>query len=99
MGSLTRLRLLSVNRSIPLVVVVLVGAALVGCSPEREKKAEATTPEWVGTGVNAVSRPVTGAGVAAVTGLRADGSLQTGVFDLAKGTRLWTRTATMAGRL
>ncbi|WP_433333735.1 PQQ-binding-like beta-propeller repeat protein [Spirillospora sp. CA-294931] len=54
---------------------------------------------WTGKGVNAVSRPITGSGVAAVTGLRPDGSLETAVFDLAKGGRLWARPATMVGRL
>ncbi|WP_308286892.1 outer membrane protein assembly factor BamB family protein [Actinomadura parmotrematis] len=54
---------------------------------------------WSAAGVNVVARPVTGAGVAAVTGLRPDGALETAVFDLAGGRRLWTRPATMAGRL
>ncbi|TDD69218.1 PQQ-binding-like beta-propeller repeat protein, partial [Actinomadura rubrisoli] len=54
---------------------------------------------WTGADVNVVSRPMAGAGVAAVTGLREDGSLETAVYDLAKGRRLWARPATMVGRL
>jgi hypothetical protein len=46
-----------------------------------------------------VSRPVAGAGVVAVTGLRGDGRLETAVFDLSGGRRLWAEPATIAGRL
>jgi outer membrane protein assembly factor BamB len=49
--------------------------------------------------VNAVSKPVSGTGVAAVTSLRKDGALETDVYELAGGKRLWARPATMMGRL
>lgn len=71
---------------------------IAGCSGGGKGAAD-TAPGWTGRDVNAVSRPVTGAGVTAVTGLRGDGSLETAVYDLVKGTRLWARPATMVGRL
>ncbi|WP_344590203.1 PQQ-binding-like beta-propeller repeat protein [Actinomadura vinacea] len=69
-----------------------------GCSGDPDRGALAAQG-WTGTGVNSVSRPMAGAGVTAVTGLRTDGSLETSVFDLAGGRRLWSRPATMVGRL
>jgi outer membrane protein assembly factor BamB len=56
------------------------------------------SPAWNDTGVNAVSRPVIGSGVAAVTALLPDGRLQTVVSDVDRGTRLWTRPTVIAGR-
>ena len=88
-------------RTVPIVASGALLPALVaaaGCSGGPDPSARAAQG-WTGTGVNAVSRPVAGAGVTAVTGLRPDGSLETAVFDLAGGERLWTRPATMVGRL
>jgi hypothetical protein len=73
-------------------------ATAAGCSGGPDRAALASQG-WTGSGVNSVSRPIAGAGVTAVTGLRPDGSLETAVFDLAGGKRLWTRPATMVGRL
>ncbi|MFI0351506.1 PQQ-binding-like beta-propeller repeat protein [Actinomadura sp. 9N407] len=83
----------------PIVAGALLLAAS-GCSggPGGGEEAEAAQP-WSSTEVNAVSRPIAGAGVAAVTGLRPDGRLETSVYDLAEGKRLWAQPATMAGRL
>lgn len=58
-----------------------------------------SVPSWSDTTVNAVSRPVTASGVTAVTALRADGRLETAVYELATGERRWARPAAMAGRL
>ncbi|MEO5875402.1 MAG: PQQ-binding-like beta-propeller repeat protein [Streptosporangiaceae bacterium] len=79
----------------------LVSALLVaGCSSgPAEDGAEAADTGWADTAVNAVSKPVTGTGVTAVTGLKADGTLETAVYDVTNGRRLWTRPATMVGRL
>ncbi|HEU5161407.1 MAG TPA: PQQ-binding-like beta-propeller repeat protein [Streptosporangiaceae bacterium] len=80
---------------------MVVAALAAGCSGD-EAGAKGGAPDgatWTNTGVNVVSRPAVGAGVTAVTELRGDGRLQTAVFDLAGGRRLWTQPATMAGRL
>ncbi|KAB2344003.1 outer membrane protein assembly factor BamB family protein [Actinomadura rudentiformis] len=77
--------------------MLLLGAA--GCSSGPGTSGAAAAQGWSGKGVNAVSRPVAGAGVTAVTGLRPDGTLETSVFDLPKGRSLWSRPATMVGRL
>jgi hypothetical protein len=71
--------------------------ALTGCSGSSSDKAAATAG-WSDTAVDAVSRPISAAGVAAVTALRKGGTLETDVYDLAAGRRLWARPATMAGR-
>jgi outer membrane protein assembly factor BamB len=79
---------------------VAIGAlfALAGCSTGPVSNRTAATAGWTDPGVNAVSRPMSGAGVTAVTSLRKDGMLETDVYDLAAGTRLWARPATMVGR-
>ncbi|GAA0945573.1 PQQ-binding-like beta-propeller repeat protein [Actinocorallia libanotica] len=69
------------------------------CSSAADRDTAHASAGWSDTGVNAVSRAVPGAGVVAVTGLRPDGALETVVDDLATGRRLWTRQATMVGRL
>jgi outer membrane protein assembly factor BamB len=84
---------------IPTQTAVVV-AGLAGCSGGGASTRSAEAAQgWSGAGVNVVSRPVAGAGVTAVTGLRPDGTLETSVFDLAKGRRLWAKPATMVGRL
>jgi PQQ-like domain len=88
----THRRLLSAS-----VSILFVSEFAVGCSGSGGDQAQAAQG-WAGTGVNAVSRPVMGAGVAAVTGLRPDGSLETVAFDLDEGKRLWSRPTTMVGR-
>ncbi|GAA3944920.1 PQQ-binding-like beta-propeller repeat protein [Actinomadura viridis] len=94
----THRRLRSAIISVPCVAgTLLLGVA--GCSGGSPSDETGAARGWTGSGVNAVSRPMAGAGVAAVTGLRSDGSLETSVFDLAGGKRLWTRPATMVGRL
>lgn len=80
---------------------MICGAALVtvGCSDTSGPPATAVpVPRWSDPSVNAVSRPMSGAGVTAVTALRPDGTLETAVYDLATGNRRWSRPATMAGR-
>jgi len=96
MASHTRARLQ--NAIIPAQIAAIT-AGLAGCSTGASTKGAEAAQGWSGAGVNAVSRPVAGAGVTAVTGLRADGMLETSVFDLAKGHRLWAKPATMVGRL
>jgi outer membrane protein assembly factor BamB len=81
---------------------IVIGAAygVTGCSGDRAGgEGGAAGSGWASTGINAVSRPAIGAGVAAVTDLRGDGRLQTSVFDLNGGGRLWSQPATMVGRL
>ncbi|MGI5167303.1 PQQ-binding-like beta-propeller repeat protein [Spirillospora sp. CA-253888] len=94
--TLNRPRLVTVPAPFVLTALLLSTAGCSGAAGDRDAQA---AQGWAGTGVNAVSRPVAGSGVAAVTGLRPDGALETAVFDLAKGRRLWTRPATMVGRL
>ncbi|WP_241661457.1 PQQ-binding-like beta-propeller repeat protein [Thermomonospora catenispora] len=80
---------------------MILGASLVtaGCSDAPGSSAAvAPVPRWSDPAVNAVSRPVSGGGVTAVTALRPDGTLETAVYDLATGSRRWSRPATMAGR-
>jgi outer membrane protein assembly factor BamB len=83
---------------IPAHFAIGVSLALAGCSSGPAANRAATTAMWADTGVNAVSRPITGGGVTAVTGLRKDGALETDVYDLAAGKRLWARPTTIAGR-
>jgi outer membrane protein assembly factor BamB len=78
------------------IAVLLFGA--VACGGSHESSGGATKPAWGDTAVNAVSRPVIGSGVTAVTALRPDGHLQTVVSDVAKGKRLWAHPAVIAGR-
>ncbi|MFD0685109.1 outer membrane protein assembly factor BamB family protein [Actinomadura fibrosa] len=82
-------------RGVLVMVVLALGAT--GCSGGGPGRADAS-PGWTAD-VNVVSRPVIGDGVTAVTGLRGDGGLETAVYDLVKGRRLWTRPATMVGRV
>jgi PQQ-like domain len=77
---------------------LLTSTALAGCSG-GDDDAVTAYPSWQNTHVNAVSRATTGAGVAATTSLKADGTLETVALDLASGRTLWTHPATMAGRL
>jgi PQQ-like domain len=80
---------------------VLTGAALLlaaGCSGTHAKAGTSEAPAWSATNLNAVSKPVTGSGFTAVTSLRADGKLQTVVFDVTNGKQLWARQTTMSGR-
>jgi outer membrane protein assembly factor BamB len=93
----SRKRLLSAVISVPIAI----GASLLaGCSGDDAGAGRTAAVAWTQNGVNVVSKPAVGAGVAAVTELRGDGRLRTSVFDLAGGgRRLWTQPATMAGRL
>ncbi|GAA3200386.1 PQQ-binding-like beta-propeller repeat protein [Actinocorallia longicatena] len=78
----------------------LVPALLVaGCSSGPGKDDARAAVGWADTAVNAVSKPVTGGGVTAVTGYKADGTLETAVYDVTSGKRLWAQPATMVGRL
>ncbi|GII52941.1 hypothetical protein Pth03_13300 [Planotetraspora thailandica] len=84
----------------PLVLAaaaLLAGGALTSCS--SDEPAGPTVKSWQNTQMNAVSRATMGAGVAAATSMRSDGSLETVTLDLATGKRLWATPATMAGRL
>jgi hypothetical protein len=94
-----RPRLLSAAISAHLAIATPFLAA--GCSGNEAgaRSAAAAGSGWTSTGINAVSKAAVGAGVVAVTGLRGDGHLLTAVFDLTDGRRLWSRPATMAGRL
>ncbi|MEO3863130.1 PQQ-binding-like beta-propeller repeat protein [Acrocarpospora sp. B8E8] len=79
-----------------LALALLANGALVACSGSD---AASTFPAWQNTQVNVVSRVSTGAGVAATTSMRPDGTLETVALDLASGKKLWAYPATMAGRL
>jgi hypothetical protein len=71
--------------------------ALAGCS--SSKAAIETRPTWYNAEVNAVSRATVAAGVAAVTSMKPDGTLETSALDLTSGKKLWAHPATIAGRL
>lgn len=90
MATHPRLRLVSVP--VQLAVVL----AVAGCGAGGD--ASTTGPGWRDTTVNAVSRPVIGSGITAVTALRPDGRLETVASDVTNGKRLWSRPATIAGR-
>jgi hypothetical protein len=70
---------------------------LTACSSGPGHESASASNAWTAHGIDAVSRPVTGAGVTAVTALAGD-ALQTVVSATSTGRRLWTRPATMAGR-
>lgn len=75
-----------------------VGCALSACSSSATGTS-ASAGLWADRTIDAVSRPVSGVGVTAVTDLRKDGTLETSVVELATGKRLWSRPSTMAGRV
>jgi PQQ-like domain len=77
------------------IAVLLLGTAACGGSHDSGATAK---PAWSDTAVDAVSRPVIGSGVTAVTALRSDGRLQTVVNDVASGKRLWAWPAVISGR-
>jgi outer membrane protein assembly factor BamB len=79
------------------IATVLIGSAACG-GDSHGTSGEAAKPAWNDTAVNAVSRPVIGSGVTAVTGLLPDGRLQTVVSDVNDGKRLWARPAVISGR-
>ncbi|MET8141817.1 PQQ-binding-like beta-propeller repeat protein [Sphaerisporangium sp. NPDC005288] len=88
-----------VIRSLAQPALALAGVlALAGCSSSKAA-GEQTHPTWRNDEVNAVSRATVAAGVAAVTSMRADGTLETTALDLATGRKLWAHPATIAGRL
>ncbi|WP_067182724.1 outer membrane protein assembly factor BamB family protein [Microtetraspora niveoalba] len=76
---------------------LLTSGALAGCS--QSDAAAKKYPTWQNTEVNAVSRTTNGAGVAATTSMKADGTLETVTLDEATGRKLWSAPATMTGRL
>ncbi|MCW2915937.1 MAG: hypothetical protein JWN52_4005 [Actinomycetia bacterium] len=87
-------------RSAVIPTHMAIGASLViaGCSSGSGSDRAASAIGWADTGVNTVSKPMSGAGVTAVTSLSKGGALETAVYELAGGKRLWVRPATMAGR-
>src|SRR3569833_2266269 len=78
------------------LAALVVGSA--ACGGSSGSSGGAATPAWNDTAVTAVSRPVTGSGVTAVTALRPDGHLQSVVNDVRDGMRLWARPAVISGR-
>lgn len=82
-----------------LALALLTCGALAACSGSDAAIAPADFPTWSNTQVNLVSRTTTGAGVAALTSMRADGALETVAVELTSGKKLWAQPATMAGRL
>ncbi|WP_214103731.1 outer membrane protein assembly factor BamB family protein [Acrocarpospora catenulata] len=80
----------------PLALTLLANGALTACAGSD---AASAFPTWQNSQLNVVSRVTSGAGVAAATSLRPDGSLETVALDLASGKKLWSAPATMAGRL
>lgn len=81
------------------LTALLAGGTLAGCSSSDGTSSEDSRLSWVNTQVNVVSRTVAGAGVAATTSMKPDGTLETVVLDLTSGRRLWAQPATMVGRL
>lgn len=77
-----------------LLAVLLAASACAGARGRGGPPAR----DWHVPSVGAVSRPVSGAGVSAVTTLGIDGRLRTLVVGLTEGRPLWTRPATIAGR-
>ena len=71
---------------------------MTACGGSHESGGAASRPAWNDTAVTAVSRPVIGSGITAVTALFPDGRLRTVVYDLAGGKRLWTHPAVISGR-
>ncbi|WP_248961664.1 outer membrane protein assembly factor BamB family protein [Sphaerisporangium perillae] len=71
---------------------------LAGCSSSKAASEE-THPTWRNDEINAVSRATVAAGVATVTSMRTDGTLETTALDLTSGKKLWAHPATIAGRL
>ncbi|MEV7965404.1 hypothetical protein AB0O34_05405 [Sphaerisporangium sp. NPDC088356] len=84
--------------ALPLAGALAGVLALAGCSSSKAA-IEETHPTWLNGEVNAVSRATVAAGVAAVTSLKPDGTLETAALDLTAGKRLWAHPATIAGRL
>ncbi|WP_433219490.1 PQQ-binding-like beta-propeller repeat protein [Microtetraspora malaysiensis] len=77
---------------------LLTSGALAGCS-QSDAAAAKKYPTWQNSEVNAVSRITTGAGVAATTSMKPDGTLETVALDEETGRKLWSAPATMTGRL
>lgn len=94
MATLRRSR--RVAPAVPVALAALAAAA--GCAGTRAGDRPHAPAAWHDGGAAAVSRPVTNAGVTAVTALGAGGRLRTLVLDTATGRPLWARTATVAGR-
>ncbi|HEY9521641.1 MAG TPA: hypothetical protein VIR33_00260 [Thermopolyspora sp.] len=80
----------------PLLATLL--TALTGCAAGVAAPAS-EPPAWQNIQINAVSTTKIGAGVAATTSMRPDGTLQTVALDLTSGRKLWAHPATMVGRL
>lgn len=95
MPSHAQVRLLSVI-ALPLSAPLVLAAA--GCSGGSHRSGPQPPASWSDGAVNAVSRAAAGSGITAVTALRRDGTLETVVYDLPTGRRLWSRPATMPGR-
>jgi hypothetical protein len=76
------------------LTVLLLAAGCGGGPGADEPKATG----WRNGAIDTVSKPVVGAGVAAVTALGSDGRLQTVASDLTNGHRLWAQPAVIAGR-
>ncbi|MBB6476353.1 outer membrane protein assembly factor BamB [Sphaerisporangium rubeum] len=83
------------------VVALAAVLVLAGCSGGSGggAAAQAPRPAWHTTEVNAVSRAAVATGVAAVTSMKPDGTLETAALDLSSGRALWRRPASLAGRL
>src|SRR3954453_22234731 len=83
---------------IPAQLALLLFGAATACGGSHESGGTASHPAWSDTAVTAVSPPVVGSGVTAVTALSPDGRLRTVVDDLAGGKRLWAHLAVISGR-
>ena len=64
------------------LALALLTGALAACSGSDAAIAPANFPTWNNTQVNMVSRTTIGAGVAALTSMRADGALETVAVEL-----------------
>jgi outer membrane protein assembly factor BamB len=80
------------------LILALAPLVLSACGGSSDAPSAGARPAWNDTSVDAVSRPVIGSGITAVTALGSDGRLQTVVSDVRDGRRLWARPAVISGR-
>jgi outer membrane protein assembly factor BamB len=86
------------RRLLPALISAQIVLGAAACGGSHESSGATSKPAWNDAGINAVSRPVIGSGVSAVTALQPDGKLQTVVNDVRDGKRLWARPAVISGR-
>ncbi|MQA84714.1 MAG: PQQ-binding-like beta-propeller repeat protein [Streptosporangiales bacterium] len=83
-------------RATSALAAVTLTATVAACSSDQEADSGSG---WNNQTIYAASKAEVGSGVAAVTALRNDRTLETAVLDLNSGEQLWDQSATMVGRL